>query len=63
MLPQELVGLRRLYLGFIASRVVITANNLGVFDCLKKPATTIEAAKKLKLTSGRWRYYSMLSPV
>ena len=48
MVPQELAGLRRLYLGFIASRAVITANNLGVFDCLKKPVTAAEAAKKLK---------------
>ena len=48
MLPQELAGLRKLYLGFIASRAVITANNLGVFDCLKKPATAGEAAKRLK---------------
>ena len=48
MVPQDLAGLRRLYLGFIASRAVITANNLGVFDCLKKPATAAEAAKRLK---------------
>jgi len=48
MVPKDLAGLRRLYLGFIASRAVITANNLGVFDCLKKPATAAEAAKRLK---------------
>ncbi len=48
MVPQDLAGLRRIYLGFIASRVVITANNLGVFDCLKKPGTAAEAAKRLK---------------
>ena len=48
MVTQELVGLRRLYLGFIASRTVITANNLGIFDCLTKPATAAEAAKRLK---------------
>lgn len=48
MVPQELAGLRKLYLGFIASRAVITANNLGVFDCLKRPATAAEAAKSLK---------------
>ena len=48
MVSHELAGLRRLYLGFIASRAVITANNLGVFDCLKKPATAAVAAKRLK---------------
>jgi 3-hydroxy-5-methyl-1-naphthoate 3-O-methyltransferase len=48
MVSQDLAELRRLYLGFIAARAVITANNLGVFDCLKKPATAAEAAKKLK---------------
>ncbi|TAN37902.1 MAG: methyltransferase domain-containing protein [Nitrospirae bacterium] len=47
MLPEDLAGLRKLYLGFIASRVVLTANNLGVFDSLKKPATAEAIAKKL----------------
>ena len=48
MVPKDLAGLRKLYLGFIASRAVITANNLGAFDCLKKPATASGAAKRLK---------------
>ncbi len=48
VVPEDLAELRKLYLGFIASRVVITANNLGVFDCLKKARTATDAAKKLK---------------
>lgn len=48
MLPEDLSGLRRLYMGFIASRVLLTANNLGVFDLLKKAYAASEAAKKLK---------------
>jgi len=48
MVPEDLAGLRRLYLGFIASRVVLTANNLGVFDCLTKWATAAGAAGRLK---------------
>ncbi|MHB8883421.1 MAG: methyltransferase [Thermodesulfovibrionales bacterium] len=47
MVPEDLAWLRKLYLGFIASRVVLTANNLGFFDCLKKPATAEAVAKKL----------------
>jgi len=52
MVPQDLAGLRKLYLGFITSRVVLTANNLGVFDCLKKPATADDTARRLK-SDGR----------
>jgi len=48
MVPQDLAGLRRLYLGFTAARVILTANNLGVFDCLKKPSTAAAAAKRVK---------------
>ncbi|HET6515110.1 MAG TPA: methyltransferase [Thermodesulfovibrionales bacterium] len=48
MLPEDLGELRRLYLGFTSARVVLTANNLGVFDYLKRPLTAAEAAKKLK---------------
>ncbi len=48
VVPEDLAGLRKLYLGFIASRVVITANNIGIFDCLKKATTATDAAKKLK---------------
>jgi ubiquinone/menaquinone biosynthesis C-methylase UbiE/DNA-binding transcriptional ArsR family regulator len=48
MAPDDLIGLRKLYLGFTASRVVLTANNLGVFDRLKKASTASEIAEKLK---------------
>lgn len=52
MVPEDLAGLRRLYMGFTAARVVITANNLGIFDCLKKTVSAADAAKKLR-TDGR----------
>ena len=48
MVREDLAGLRRLYMGFTAARVVITANNLGIFDCLKKAANAADTAKKLK---------------
>lgn len=48
MAPDDLTGLRKLYLGFTASRVVLTANNLGVFERLKKASTAPEIAAKLK---------------
>lgn len=48
MVPEDLVGLRKLYLGFIASRVILTANNLRIFDDLKKPALASEISRKLK---------------
>jgi ubiquinone/menaquinone biosynthesis C-methylase UbiE len=48
MVPEDLTSLRRLYLGFVSSRVVLTANSLGVFDHLKKPVTAANAAKKIK---------------
>lgn len=48
MIPDDLAGLRKLYLGFISSRVILTANNLGIFDNLKKPSAAAEIAKKLK---------------
>jgi len=49
MITDDLVGLRKLYLGFISSRVILTANNLGIFDNLKKPSSAIEISKKLKI--------------
>ncbi|MBI4824864.1 MAG: methyltransferase domain-containing protein [Nitrospirae bacterium] len=48
MADEDLIGLRRLYAGFMASRVVLTANNLGVFDHLKKATTAAAVSKKLK---------------
>ncbi|MBS1127390.1 MAG: O-methyltransferase family 2 [Nitrospirae bacterium] len=48
MLTNELAGLRRLYLGFTGARVVLTANNLGVFDHLKKATAAEALAQRLK---------------
>lgn len=48
MVPQDLTALRQVYMGFIAARVIITANNLGVFDHLGKPLAARELARKLK---------------
>ncbi|MEW6584809.1 MAG: methyltransferase [Nitrospirota bacterium] len=48
MIPNDLAGLRKLYLGFISSRVILTANNIGMFDSLKKAATAREIAGKHK---------------
>lgn len=47
MVPKELTEFRKLYLGFMPSRVVLTANNLGVFDILQKPRTAKDLAGKL----------------
>ncbi|MEW6571558.1 MAG: methyltransferase [Nitrospirota bacterium] len=49
MVPGDLAGLRKLYLGFMSSRVILTANNLGVFDNLKKAASAAEIARKLEI--------------
>jgi ubiquinone/menaquinone biosynthesis C-methylase UbiE len=49
MIPEDLVGLRKLYLGFISSRVILTANNLGIFDDLKKPSSAAEISRKLRI--------------
>jgi ubiquinone/menaquinone biosynthesis C-methylase UbiE/DNA-binding transcriptional ArsR family regulator len=48
MISEELAGLRKLYLGFTGARVVLTANSLAVFDCLKKPVPPDEIARTLK---------------
>lgn len=48
MVTDELTGLRRLYLGFTGARVVLTANNLGVFECLKKAFFAEALTKALK---------------
>jgi ubiquinone/menaquinone biosynthesis C-methylase UbiE/DNA-binding transcriptional ArsR family regulator len=49
MAPDDLAELRNLYLGFISSRVILTANNLGIFDNLKKASSAKEIAEKLKI--------------
>ncbi|MGW8273369.1 MAG: methyltransferase, partial [Thermodesulfovibrionales bacterium] len=48
MVPEDLMALRRIYLGFIAARVVITASNIGVFDLCVKAVTAGAVAKKLR---------------
>lgn len=47
MASEELAGLRKIYLGFTASRVVLTANSLGVFERLEKPSSAQAVAKKI----------------
>jgi len=48
MVKDDLVGLRRQYLGFVSSRVILTAVNLGIFDSLKKAISAAELSRKLK---------------
>jgi ubiquinone/menaquinone biosynthesis C-methylase UbiE len=49
MVPDDLAGLRKLYLGFVSARVILTANNLGIFENLKKPSSATDIAKNLKI--------------
>jgi 2-polyprenyl-3-methyl-5-hydroxy-6-metoxy-1,4-benzoquinol methylase len=44
----ELMDLRRMWGGFQASRVIMTANELGFFEKLTKPRTAAECARLLK---------------
>ncbi len=48
MASDDLAELRKMYLGFMSSRVILTANSLGVFDCLKKASSIMEIARKLR---------------
>jgi ubiquinone/menaquinone biosynthesis C-methylase UbiE len=48
MVPEDLAGLRRMYLGFTSSRVILTANNIGMFENLKKPSSASDISRKLK---------------
>jgi 2-polyprenyl-3-methyl-5-hydroxy-6-metoxy-1,4-benzoquinol methylase len=48
MVPDDLAELRKLYMGFISSRVILTANDLGMFDNLKKASSAVEISRKLK---------------
>ncbi|MBI4843767.1 MAG: methyltransferase domain-containing protein [Nitrospirae bacterium] len=48
MADNDLIELRNLYQGFMASRVILTANNLSVFDGLKKASGAPGISKKLK---------------
>jgi 2-polyprenyl-3-methyl-5-hydroxy-6-metoxy-1,4-benzoquinol methylase len=47
-MTMTLVELRRLWGGFQASRVIVTANNFGVFDRLVKPRTAAELARAVR---------------
>jgi ubiquinone/menaquinone biosynthesis C-methylase UbiE len=49
MIPDDLAGLRKLYLGFVSSRVILTANNLKIFENLKKASSAAEIAEKLNI--------------
>jgi ubiquinone/menaquinone biosynthesis C-methylase UbiE/DNA-binding transcriptional ArsR family regulator len=49
MVQDDLAGLRKLYLGFIPARVILTANNLGIFEDLKEISSATEIARKLKI--------------
>jgi 2-polyprenyl-3-methyl-5-hydroxy-6-metoxy-1,4-benzoquinol methylase len=48
MVPDDLAELRKLYLGFVSSRVILTANALGIFDKMEKASSAIEISRKLK---------------
>ncbi len=45
---EEAGELRKLWAGFRASRVLLTANNYRIFDCLIKPQSANAIAKNLK---------------
>jgi 2-polyprenyl-3-methyl-5-hydroxy-6-metoxy-1,4-benzoquinol methylase len=47
----ELMDLRRMWGGFQASRVIMTANELGVFEKLSKPRAAVECARLMKCDS------------
>jgi ubiquinone/menaquinone biosynthesis C-methylase UbiE len=49
MVPDDLARLRKLYLGFISSRVILTANNLGIFENLKKFSSAMEISINLRI--------------
>ncbi len=42
---ESVMHLRRITAGYTASRILLTASNLRVFDCLEKPATAKNVAK------------------
>ncbi len=47
-IQKEVRELRSLWNGFQASRVILTANNFGIFDLLQKPGTAEEIAGLIK---------------
>ncbi|MBF0328373.1 MAG: methyltransferase domain-containing protein [Nitrospirae bacterium] len=48
MTPNDLLEFRRMYMGFTSARVVLTANNLGIFEHLRKSSSALEISKKIK---------------
>lgn len=44
----EAVGLRMLWGGFWSSRIIISANNLGIFDQLTEPRDACAVARAIK---------------
>jgi len=48
MVTDDLLTLRKLYMGFLSSRVVLTANNLEIFEKLRKPVSAVRLSKTLK---------------
>lgn len=49
MVTEELRNFRQMYTGFTGARVILTANNLGVFERLKKPVSAKETDSKRSL--------------
>jgi len=47
-MANDLEWLRKLYLGFTSARVILTANNFGLFEHLKKTTSAGEVAQTLK---------------
>lgn len=47
MRTDDLTALRKLYLGFTSARVVLTANNIGLFEQLKRPLSGAAVAGRL----------------
>ncbi len=44
---EQAVKIRRIWWAFRQARVLLTANNYRVFDCLKKPSSAMAVAKKI----------------
>ena len=49
MVSEELKSFRQMYTGFTKARVILTANNLGIFDRLKSPVSAKGIAKALRI--------------
>lgn len=49
MIPEKLKSLRRTYLGFMSARVILTANNLRLFDRLRKAVSAPSLARAMRL--------------